>query len=70
MTVVLTIVLTIGVNYLLGHWYEIVSSNRSTPKGYEHDWDQSNYDITMHGKAYYHRKNAHGGYDKKIEDKK
>ena len=70
MEVVLTIVLTIGINYLLGHWDEIKSNNRSIPEVYEHDWDQANYDITIHGKEYYYRKDARGGYDKKIEDKK
>lgn len=64
---IIAAVLTIVIAYLLGHWNEIKSNNRSTPEGYEHDWDQANYDITMHGKEYYYRKDARGGYDKKIE---
>ena len=67
MTIVLTVVLTIGVNYLLGHWNEIKSNNRSTPDGYEKDWQQASYDIHTHGKNYYYDKNIRGGYDKKIE---
>lgn len=67
MTVVLTIVLTIGVNYLLGHWNEIVYSNRTSRKGYHTDHDAVLRDLALKGKNETLRKFNKGCYD--VKDK-
>lgn len=67
MTVVLTIVLTIGVNYLLGHWNEIVCSNRTSRKGYHTDHDAVLRDLALKGKNETLRKFNKGCYD--VKDK-
>ena len=67
MTVVLTIVLTIGVNYLLGHWNEIVYSNRTSRKGYHTDHDAVLRDLALKGKIETLRKFNKGCYD--VKDK-
>lgn len=67
MTVVLTIVLTIGISYLLGHWNEIVFTNRTTKDGYHIDHDAVNRDIVLKGKNETMRKYNRGEYD--VKDK-
>ena len=65
MAVVLTIVLTIGINYLLGHWDEIKFNNRTSPDGYHTDHDAVNRDLVLKGKNETMRRFNRGEYDVK-----
>lgn len=56
-------IILIGIYVWLAKGTEWRSNNRTTPVGYHHDWDAANYDITMHGKNYYHQQNLKGKYD-------
>ena len=60
-------IIFIVVVYCLCKSTEWKSNNRTTPPGYHRDWGKANYDITMHGKDYYHKQNLAGKYD--IPDK-
>ena len=65
MAVVLTIVLTIGINYLLGHWDEIKFNNRTPQDGYHIDHDAVNRDLVLKGKNETMRRFNRGEYDVK-----
>lgn len=67
MELILGIILIVVV-YCLSKSTEWKSNNRTTPPGYHKDWGKANYDITMHGKDYYHKQNLAGKYD--VPDKK
>ena len=69
MGTLLTIVLTIGIGYLLGHWDEIVASGRTPKKGYHTDHDEMNRDIVLKGKKEALRKFNKGCYDVKDDEK-
>lgn len=56
-------IILIGIFVWLAKGTEWRSNNRTTPPGYHHDYRAANYDITMHGKNYYHQQNLKGKYD-------
>lgn len=39
------------------------SNNYIPPSGMEIDWGKASMDITLHGKDYFYRKHASGGYN-------
>ena len=57
------IIIMIGIGVWLAKGTEWRSNNRVSLPGYHHDWGAANYDITMHGKDYYHQQNLKGKYD-------
>ena len=61
-------IIFIIVIYCLCHATEWKSNNYVPPKGMKTDYKQANIDIALHGKDYYHKKHASGGYN--IPDKK
>ena len=65
MEVVLTIVLTIGISYLLGHLDEIKFNNSTSPEGYHTDHDAVNRDLVFKGKNETMRRCNRGEYDVK-----
>ena len=46
----LTILLIVGIGYLLGHWDEIKFNNRTPPDGYHTDHEALNRDLVLKGK--------------------
>ena len=63
MVQVIEIIIVVGIFVWIAKGAEWRSSNRSTPSGYHHDYNAANYDITVHGKDYYHQQNLKGRYD-------
>ena len=57
------IIIAIGILVWIAKGTEWRSNHRTTPPGYHHDHRAANYDITMHGKDYYHQQNLKGKYD-------
>lgn len=67
METLLSILLIIGF-YCIYKMPEWKSNNYTPPPGMKTDHRQANIDLTLHGKNYYYRKHASGGYN--IPDKK
>lgn len=57
------IIIVIGFFVWLAKGTEWRSNHRTTPLGYEHDWNAANVDIALYGKDYYHQQNLKGKYD-------
>jgi len=65
MAEVITIILTVAIGYLMGHWDEIVFNNRTSPNGYHTDHDAFNRDIVLKGENEAMRRFNRGEYDVK-----
>lgn len=62
MEIIASIILIIVV-YCMCKMPEWKSNNYTPPPGMETDWGKASTDITLHGKDYYYRKHASGGYN-------
>lgn len=56
-------IIVVVIMYCVFNCTEWISNNRTVPKGMKTDWDAANRDLVLHGKDYFHKKNAGGGYD-------
>lgn len=63
-------IISIIVVYCMCKAPEWKSNNYIPPKGMRTDWGQASTDITLHGKDYYYRKHAVGGYNVPDNSKK
>ena len=61
----LTILLIVGIGYLLGHWDEIKFNNRTPPDGYHTDHEALNRDLVLKVKNETMRRFNRGEYDVK-----
>lgn len=68
MVEVVTIILTVGICYIIGHLDEIIFNNRTSPDGYHTNHDAFNRDIVLKGKNEAMRRFNRGEYD--VKDKK
>lgn len=62
MEIIASIILIIVV-YCMCKMPEWKSNNYTPPSGMETDYRQASVDLTLHGKDYYYKKHASGGYN-------